>query len=409
MTSPNPVKIGLIGAGGVGAYHLRSISLHEKAGKARLVAVADPTVDRLGEEKAGLEARGVRWHLDYREMLAKEPDLDAVIIATPIPLHLEMTLACLERSLFVHLEKPPVPLIQQFEQLTDADTGKKVSIGFQMIEARTTRELKRLISGGTLGTILSIRAGACWPRLDGYYERAPWAGKMSQGGKPVFDGPATNALAHVIHTTMHLAGETPEGFAVPEEVMGELYRARDLQGYDTAALKGRFASGVEFSFAATHATESNLPFLIEVKGTEGRARLSEDGAVLESSTGVQLKHPESTQELLDVNHANFLAVIRGEASRFTTCLEDTRGYVAATNAMLASSGGIHGIAPSAVKRYRGENGDEGFEVPGLEDAVRESISTGRLFSEQGLSWAKASPIPVTLPLPSSRPVDPLFL
>lgn len=409
MTSPTPVNIGLIGAGGVGAYHLRSISLHEKSGKARLAAVADPTVDKLGDEKAALEARGVRWHLDYREMLDKETDLDAVVIATPIPLHLEMTLACLESNLFVHLEKPPVPLMQEFEQLTAADTLKKVSVGFQMIEAATTREMKRLIADGALGKILTIRSGACWPRFNGYYGRAPWAGKMSLGGKPVFDGPATNALAHVIHTTMHLAGETREGFAVPREVMGELHRARDIQSYDTAALKGRFDNGVEFSFAATHATRESLPFLIEVKGTEGWARLSEDGAVLESSSGIHLRHPESTQELLDINHANFLAVIRGESSRFTTCLEDTRGYVATTNAVLASSAGIHRIDPGVVSRYRADNGDEGFHVEGLSEAIKESITTGSLFSEQGLFWAKSSPSPVTLPLPTSLPVDPLFL
>jgi predicted dehydrogenase len=408
MTQPKPVNIALIGVGGVGAYHLRSIQLHEKAGRARLLAVADPTADRLAEERKTLKSRGIRWHLDYREMLTNEPDLEAVVIATPIPLHLEMAQACLNRDLFVHLEKPPVPLIQQFEELSKANPDDKVSIGFQMIEARTTRKLKELILGSTLGRILSIRAGACWPRLDSYYGRAPWAGKMLLGGKPVFDGPATNALAHVIHTMMHLAGDTPEGFAMPEEICGELYRAREIESYDTACLKGRFTTGIEFSFAATHATEASHPFAIEVQGTEGWARLSEDGASLESSAGVFLKHPESTQELLDTNHANFLSVIRGESSRFTTRLEDTRGYVSATNATLASSGGIHGIDAKAFRRYHGTDGNEGFDVAGLEEAVKGSIATGKLFNEQGLSWATAKPARIELPFAPDLPIHQLF-
>src|ERR1043166_2723349 len=108
-----PVRFGLIGVGGIGAYHLASIEANERAGEAQLVAVADPTIDRFPEVKAKLGERGVRRHANYADMLREEKELDAVTIATPIPFHLEMARASLECGLFVNLEKPPVPLIQQ--------------------------------------------------------------------------------------------------------------------------------------------------------------------------------------------------------------------------------------------------------------------------------------------------------
>src|SRR5581483_7417265 len=151
------MNIGLIGAGGIGAYHLRAIDKHSVVtGEARLVAVADPSVERLAASKAELAARGVRWHLDYREMLDRE-DLDAVVIATPIPFHFEMAKACIERGLFVQLEKPPVPLIGQLEELIAADANGRVSVGFQMISAQCTQVLKQSIIDGKLGQVQEIR------------------------------------------------------------------------------------------------------------------------------------------------------------------------------------------------------------------------------------------------------------
>jgi predicted dehydrogenase len=392
-----PVRFGLIGVGGIGAYHRAAIEAQETAGAAQLVAVADPWADRLATQKGELEARGVRWHLDYHEMLRDEPALDAAVIATPIPFHFDMAMACIAGGLMIHLEKPPVPLLRQFEALVAADKKESISVGFQMIGARCTQLLKEAISAGKLGTITAIRAGGCWPRQDNYYSRANWAGRMLLDGAPVFDGPATNAFAHLIHNIMYFAGAERDEFAIPVEVTGELYRARPIESYDTACLRGLFRSGIQFSLAVTHATEVPLPFRMEVLGTQGWARLTEDGAKLESNVGVSCDCPQSTQELLDINHANFVDVLTGRASRYMTRLADTRGYVSATNAMLLSSGGIHNIDAASVRQY-GKEGEAGFDVGDLRAAVEETFASGRLFNEQGIRWAIAKPETVRLPL-----------
>lgn len=383
-----PISIALIGAGGIGAYHLECLEKLEREGLMRLVAIADPTADRFPEVRDRLRARGVVWHANYLDMLGATDELDAAVIATPVPFHLEMTLACLERGLFVNLEKPPVPLIQQLEELIHADRDHRVNVGFQMIASRGIQELKTLIAGGRLGTVRSIRAGGCWPRRDSYYQRASWAGRMTLNGQPVFDGPATNALAHVVHNIMFLAGADRDGFSLPVEVEGELYRARPIESYDVAAIRGRFASGIEFSFAASHATEANFPFVLEARGDDGWARLSEDGARLQTSLDGDLECPETTQELIAKNYREFIRVLQGERPGFQTALSDTRGYVKSTNAMLLSSGGIHDIEPAAIREY-GEGKDRGFDVSGLYEAIKEHFSDGCSLRDAGCTWATA--------------------
>jgi len=390
-----PVRFGLIGAGGIGAYHRAAIEAQQASGAARLVAIADPWVERIPGKREELASSGIAWHPDYHDMLREETGIDAVVIATPIPLHYEMTMACLERGLAVHLEKPPVPMLPQLEALIAADVNESVSVGFQMIGARCTQLLKEGICQGRLGTLREIRAGGCWPRLDGYYDRAQWAGKRILDGSPVFDGPATNAFAHLIQNIMYFAAEGRNEFAIPAEVRGELYRARPIESYDTASLRGSFASGLKFSVAVTHATEAPMPFRIELLGSSGWARLLEDGAKLDSNVGLFCDFPETTQQLLDINHRNFIDVVTGRAERFTTRLVDTRGYVAATNAVLLSSGGIHTIGPNWTRQYL-RDGQTGYDVQNLRDAVEATFSNGRLFSEQGYPWAEARPHSVPL-------------
>jgi predicted dehydrogenase len=389
-----PARYALIGATGIGGYHLAAIRKMEKKGLVKLVAVADPALARLPDLQAELTAQGASIHFDYREMLRLVSALDVVVISAPIPLHLEMTLACLERDVFIYLEKPPVPLIQQLEKLIAADQRRRIGVGFQMINSRWVQELKRTVVPGKLGRLQEIRIGACWPRLDHYYGRNTAAGKMSVGGSPVFDGPATNALAHLIHNAMFLAGAEEDEFDAPVEIAAELYRARPIESYDVACLRGKFRSGITFTAALTHATEETLPFFTEVRGAKGWARVSEDGNLFESSFPWPVDFRETFEQLLDKTHSQFRAFALGEQPRPSTSLPDTRGYVLATNGMLLSSGGIHPIEARHLRQFtRGDEG--GYDVAGLYEAVTASCQTGKLFSELGLPWTvKTSPVSV---------------
>lgn len=391
-----PLRFGLIGAGGVGALHLAAIRRLEAYGEVKVAAIAEPSLDcRLASREQGLVDAGTPWHERYQDLLEGGHDLDVVSIATPIPFHFEMARDAMASGLFVHLEKPPVPLIQQLNHLLALNGPGRVSVGFQFIGSRCLRALKKLVVDGTLGNIRSIRAAGCWPRLDTYYDRALWAGRMVMAGRPVFDGPATNALAHLVHNIMHLASPSVHGFAAPDEVAGELYRARPIESYDCACLRGIFPDGIEFSLAVAHSSRVFRPFQLRVEGSRGWAVLSEDGDRLETSDGLVIHKPETTQELINRCYEKLTLRILNRGVRVATRLEDTIPYVRATNAMYLSSGGIHDIEGSHLEMFE-RDGGRGYHVAGICEAMDRVMETGRLFSELDIPWASASPAMVSL-------------
>ncbi len=381
-----PLRFGLIGVGGIGATHIRALQALENEGLVQLVCVADPFAERMPEVKARFDSKGVRWHLDFQKLIETETELDAVSIATPIPLHARMTAAALARGLFVYLEKPPVPLIQQLNDLVALDTRRKVVVGFQMVSSVPIIQLKRWKVEGALGGIESIRVTACWPRYDGYYNRAPWSGRMLLDGEPVFDGPATNALAHLLHNIMYLAGKGMDDFDVPVEVEGEFYRARPIESYDVLSMRGLLESGVEFHYSVNHATEAMTAFRIEVIGSKGRAWVSNNGEEMGNTCGLTspaAPYPDSFLE----SYRQFIRFASGERARAVTSLEDTRGYVLATNGALMASGGIHNIDPK-YWRVHGEGENRGYDVAELPKYVQRSVEEGKLFSEINVPWAR---------------------
>jgi predicted dehydrogenase len=389
----DPLRYGLIGVGGVGGVHLSALAALESQGLAKLVAVADPSLPQLNAQKERLEARGVRWHLDYRGLFDAGQPLDAVVIATPIPLHLKMTGDCLRQGLAVYLEKPPVPLIQQLETLIAEDAAERVAVGFQMITAPAVQTLKQLMMSGELGEVREFRVSACWPRWNRYYERAAWAGKMALHGEPVFDGPATNALSHLIHNVMYLASASADGFETPVEIQAELYRVRPIESYDVACLRGRFESGAVFTVALTHATEELRKYRLEARGSRGWARISEDGALLETHAGTR-SFDSATPSAMVISHTDFAEFLQGRRQRPATRLRDVRGFLRTTNGALISSGQIHAI-PAECQRTYGVGDALGYEVPGLAGLMDGMFEQGLLFSETGVRWAvRTAPVDV---------------
>jgi predicted dehydrogenase len=96
------IRVGVIGGGLWGNYHLSAIRNLENDGKAQLVAVATRTEASAKKHQEGFKIKG---YTDYRKMIDEE-DLDAVTIATPDHLHLEMTLYAIEKGKHVLVEKP---------------------------------------------------------------------------------------------------------------------------------------------------------------------------------------------------------------------------------------------------------------------------------------------------------------
>ena len=97
---------------------------------------------------------------DYRQMLAAERDLDAVIIATPDFWHAEHTVACLEAGLHVYCEKEMSNTIEGARRMLEAakQTGKLLQIGHQRrSNPRYIHCYEKLIKeAGLLGQITAV-------------------------------------------------------------------------------------------------------------------------------------------------------------------------------------------------------------------------------------------------------------
>jgi len=384
-----PASIGLIGVGGFGAYHLRYLDVIEAEGLGRLVAVADRA--NLPEVRERLEARRVRWHEDYLHMISETP-LDLVIVATPICLHVPMTLEILRRTeAAIYLEKPPAPTLPLLHELIAADPNERVHVGFQMSMWRVFRELKGWIHEGRLGRISRITAGAVWSRNDAYYGRSPWAGRMaSDSGTPIFDGPATNALAHLVHAVMSLASPNPAGYAVPAEARGEFYRARPIESYDAACLSGRFDSGITYTIGVAHCSREERDFRILVSGDLGSACIGRNGARLEASfTSSALEVDDPYDATV---HRETLVRLR-DGSPPVNSLRDCLGYSIATHGALEKSGGIFAIPAACISA--GPPGPERvFHVAGMAEAVEEAVRSGTPWNAQGRSWTSLATRPI---------------
>ncbi|MHC4528624.1 MAG: Gfo/Idh/MocA family protein, partial [Planctomycetota bacterium] len=103
----------------------------------------------------------VNAYESYEEMLAKEKDLDAAIIATPDWLHAPMTIACLESGLPVYCEKEMSNNLQEAGKMvqTAKRTGKLLQIGHQRRSNPRYQAAEKLIrEHKLLGKLLNINA-----------------------------------------------------------------------------------------------------------------------------------------------------------------------------------------------------------------------------------------------------------
>jgi predicted dehydrogenase len=94
---------------------------------------------------------------DFDDLLA-DPDLEAVVVATPVPTHYELAKLALEAGKHVFVEKPPAMRTQEMEELCElAEQNDLVLMpGHLLLYHPGVNALKRLIEAGDLGEVRYI-------------------------------------------------------------------------------------------------------------------------------------------------------------------------------------------------------------------------------------------------------------
>ena len=129
-------RVAVVGIHGHGASHVRNVARLAEAGRAELVAVADPQ----GRGRSAPRACQVFSRLD--ELLAAT-EVDVVVICTPIQTHVPLAELAMRAGADVLLEKPPTASMAEFEHLSAvvAETGRAVRSGFQAQASEATLQL----------------------------------------------------------------------------------------------------------------------------------------------------------------------------------------------------------------------------------------------------------------------------
>jgi predicted dehydrogenase len=171
------INVAVVGIGGRGLKNARELM---RLDDVRITAVADPAeqwdlsnyyyggsagrlpgsaeIDRHYQQRS--PNFKCRPYVDFREMLAAESDLDAVLCATPDHLHANVTLAALRAGKHAYCEKPLTHSIEEARLVSQvaAETGLATQMGNQGHSNEGIRKTVEWIRAGVIGQIEDVHA-----------------------------------------------------------------------------------------------------------------------------------------------------------------------------------------------------------------------------------------------------------
>ncbi|WDZ82780.1 Gfo/Idh/MocA family protein [Micromonospora cathayae] len=372
-------RVAVVGANGHGIWHRRVIAPLHAAGRLELVALVD--VRPVEPDPDAPVPAGTGLFTDHREMLrATRPDV--VVVCTPPHTHLPIARDVLVAGADLLLEKPPVLSTAEHEELSAAlaGSGRVCQVGFQALGSAALTRLVAAVAEGRLGRVVSIGTVAAWQRTDGYYARAPWAGRRELDGRPVLDGVLANPLAHAWMQCLAVAEAIVGRPVSPTVVELERYRVRPIEVDDTAAMRVTCRSGPPIVAAVTLAGEDFVRGEVIVDGTAGRAVLEypTDRLLLPGDDGPRsVPGRVGLLENLLEHRADGVPLIAplARTAPFTTVLEVIQQAPEPTlldGDLVTGSG----TGPDRVVTVRGVNGN-----------LRRAAEAGALLSELAVPWA----------------------
>lgn len=284
-----PVKAGFIGPGSQGKVLL---------GQCRkefidVRAVCDINPQRRQEASDSLVKMGwsPRLYEDWREMLAKE-DIEAVIIATPLWTHAEMTVGCLEAGKHVLVEKMMAYDVEGCRRMAEAARkhGRVLEIGYnRFYDPKYQTAYQHVVRAGLLGDIHHVRLmyhrNRSWrrdtPPPSPDYDPSRW-------GYPTWDHLANWRLyrkysqglvaelgGHQISTASLFLGSSPTA-AVGS---GGIYRFHDREVNDHVFVTLEYPQGRTVTFSSIESND--FDHITEVfMGTRGTLIIGYEGDVL---------------------------------------------------------------------------------------------------------------------------------
>ncbi len=152
--SPNDkLNIAIIGTGGRGWDNLQAVSSEN------IVALCDVDLERLAPAVQAFPKAAV--YVDFRRMLERQRDIDAVVISTPDHTHALPTLIALQLGKHVYCEKPLVHSVWEARMVREMARRAKVAtqMGNQAHASNNLRQAVEVVRSGIIGAIREVH---CW-------------------------------------------------------------------------------------------------------------------------------------------------------------------------------------------------------------------------------------------------------
>jgi predicted dehydrogenase len=144
------LRVGQAGLGEWGKNLARNF-----ADLAELAWLTDPAEGKKEEFTARYPQ--AQWAASFDEMLA-DTQLDAVVIATPVPTHYELARQALEAGKHVFVEKPPAMKAAEIDELVAIAEARDLVLmpGHLLLYHPGVIKLKQLVDEGALGEVLMV-------------------------------------------------------------------------------------------------------------------------------------------------------------------------------------------------------------------------------------------------------------
>lgn len=168
-SASNIIRVGVIGTGSRGnalLLHLLRIEGIE------VIAICDNYKPNYNKAMKKVDANKVKGYTDYRKLLDNK-DLDAVVIATPLHEHAQMTIDALNQGLHVFCEKAMAKTVEDCKAMADTAkaNNKLLQIGHQRMFDPKYHKAMEMVKGKQLGDITQIRA--YWHRNNDWRRKVP--------------------------------------------------------------------------------------------------------------------------------------------------------------------------------------------------------------------------------------------
>lgn len=257
---PEPLRVGIVGAGNMGQTHARR---WQNVPGATVVAIADVQKHKaaqLAQSVSGGNNKVVQAFEFSSDLLRDAPDINVVSVCVPTYLHREIATMALEAGKHVFCEKPLALSVEDCDALIETAhrANRKLSVGQVVRFFPEYAQAKRMVLAGHVGNpaAVRVRRGGGFPHTD-----TDWFADPAKSGGVLFD-----LLIHDLDWLLWCFGPVTR---VHAHALTDRLQAKTVDHLDYALVTLRHASGVISHAEGTWADPGGFVTAWEIAGDNG--------------------------------------------------------------------------------------------------------------------------------------------